>query len=84
MPAPKCVHVVNILCSGIGKETARDLAERGAKVILACRDLEKGKKACGRHSRLFQSDGIYLLYYILPVPEYCNFDTSGRFKFSGV
>lgn len=33
--------------SGIGKETARDLARRGARVIMACRTLETANKARG-------------------------------------
>ncbi|KAG5670057.1 hypothetical protein PVAND_000343 [Polypedilum vanderplanki] len=31
--------------SGIGKETARDLAKRGARVIMACRTMETANKA---------------------------------------
>ncbi|XP_030623119.1 retinol dehydrogenase 12 [Chanos chanos] len=31
--------------TGIGKETARDLAKRGARIIMACRDLEKAEMA---------------------------------------
>ncbi|XP_069675743.1 retinol dehydrogenase 14-like isoform X2 [Periplaneta americana] len=33
------------LLLGIGKETARDLARRGARVILACRDMKKAEEA---------------------------------------
>lgn len=37
--------------SGLGKETALNLSLRGARVILACRDLEKGKECADEIQR---------------------------------
>ena len=39
------VIVITGANTGIGKETAVDLAKRGAKVYLACRDTVKGEEA---------------------------------------
>lgn len=39
--------------SGIGKETAKDLAKRGARVIMACRTMDTANKARGEFITCF-------------------------------
>lgn len=40
------VVIVTGANTGIGKETAWELARRGAKVYMACRDLKRCEKVC--------------------------------------
>jgi len=46
--------------TGIGKETAVDLAERGAKIIVGCRNLEKGKAALKEIQERSGSTSVFL------------------------
>ena len=47
--------------AGIGKETAVDLARRNARVIMACRSVEKGEKAAVEVRKRSGSDNVVFL-----------------------
>ncbi|XP_013388717.1 retinol dehydrogenase 12 [Lingula anatina] len=55
------VVIVTGANSGIGKETAIDLARRGAKVYLACRDEEKGKTAEASVRKLSKNENVFFM-----------------------
>ena len=46
--------------TGIGKETAVDLAKRGARVIIGCRNMEKGKEALKEIQERSGSTDVFL------------------------
>jgi NAD(P)-dependent dehydrogenase (short-subunit alcohol dehydrogenase family) len=47
--------------SGIGKETAIDLAKRGGKVYIACRDIKRGEDALKEIKEKSGTDNVYFL-----------------------
>ena len=71
----KTVIVTGANC-GIGYETALDLAGRKARVILACRDLNKGQTAATRISKITGNTDVSAkkldLSSLKSVREFCN------------
>jgi NAD(P)-dependent dehydrogenase (short-subunit alcohol dehydrogenase family) len=47
--------------TGIGKETAIDLAKRGGKIYIACRDIHRGQEAIKDIKEKSQNDNIHFL-----------------------
>ncbi|MFX1366732.1 MAG: SDR family oxidoreductase [Promethearchaeota archaeon] len=55
--------------SGIGKETARVLAERGATIVMLCRSKERGEAALQELKKVTYSDNIELFIADLADPD---------------
>lgn len=46
--------------TGIGKETALELAKRGGKIYMACSDIDKAKTACDEIKRESGNEQIFV------------------------
>ena len=60
--------------TGIGKETAIDLAKRGARVILACRDLIRANEAAGEIRRVTGNGNVFV-----EILDLASFDSIRKF-----
>jgi len=58
---PDKVVIITGANTGIGKENAIDLAKRGAKVYIACRDIKRGEDALKEIKERSQSDEVFFL-----------------------
>lgn len=57
----KRIAIITGANSGIGKETAIDLARRGGKVYIACRDVKRGEDALREIKEKSESDDVHFL-----------------------
>ena len=58
---PDKVVIITGANTGIGKENAIDLAKRGAKVYIACRDIKRGEEALKEIKERSQSNKVFFL-----------------------
>ncbi|KAH9512304.1 retinol dehydrogenase 12 (all-trans 9-cis 11-cis) [Bulinus truncatus] len=62
--------------TGIGKETAKELARRGGRVILACRDVEKANKAKEEIIKVTSNQNVFVhkldLASFKSIREFCK------------
>ncbi|NLC95055.1 MAG: SDR family oxidoreductase [Bacilli bacterium] len=61
--------------SGIGKETALELAKRGHTIVMVCRNEERGKKAQEEIIQITGNENVYLM-----ICDLSSFDSVKRFS----